>query len=107
MALDEQGMKKQKRFDKRTFDPESYMTSILEDLTSNDVRVLVKAAEEFLQTRHFSRVFPSKTSHQYFQYFDTLSYYDKLLEAFEKKYADDYEAGLQFIDKNCQRNIHQ
>jgi hypothetical protein len=107
VALDGQGMKKQARFAKEAFDNDLRKCDILEDLTANDVRVLVKTAEEFSQARKFSRVFPSPTSHQYLQFFDSVSYYDKLLNAFEAKYSDFYEEGLKFIDKYCQRNLHQ
>ena len=84
-----------------------YLNQILEDLTSSDVRVLVKGAEEASQTKHFARIFPRKGSYKYFQYFDSLSYYDKLLDAFEEKFSENPEAGIDMINSYCQRNVHQ
>ena len=106
-TLDEQGIKKQKQFSKLKFDANCIDNNILTDMTANDVRVLVKTSEEFSQTRHFSRVFPSTASHQYFQYFDSISYYDRLLDAFVRKFSETCEDGLQLIDGYCQTNVHQ
>ena len=107
MALDGQSMRKQKNFKRTDFNRSAYLEQILEDLTSSDVRVLVKGAEESSQARHFSRVFPCKGSHKYFQYFDSLSYYDKLLDAFEEKFSEKPEKGNELINSYCQRNVHQ
>ena len=76
MALDGQSLRKQKCFKRTDFNREFYLNQILEDLTSSDVRVLVKGAEEASQIKHFARIFPRKGAYKYFQYFDSLSYYD-------------------------------
>jgi len=107
MALDGQSLRKQKCFKRTDFNREFYLDQILEDLTSSDVRVLVKGAEEASQTKHFARIFPRKGSYKYFQYFDSLSYYDKLLDAFEEKFSENPEAGIDMINSYCQRNVHQ
>ena len=107
MALDGQSLRKQKCFKRTDFNRELYLDQILEDLTSSDVRVLVKGAEEASQTKHFARIFPRKGSYKYFQYFDSLSYYDKLLDAFEEKFSENPEAGIYMINSYCQRNVHQ
>jgi len=107
MALDGQSLRKQKNFKRKDFNRAAYLEQILEDLTSSDVRVLVKGAEEASQARHFSRVFPKKGSHKYFQYFDSLSYYDKLLDAFEEKFFEKPDKGNDLINSYCQKNVHQ
>ena len=94
--------KKQEKFPKNSFERELYKDRILDKLTRGDVRILVKTLEELSQTHHFTRVFPSNTSHQYFQYFDSLPYYDKLLDAFELKYSDAFQEGVEFVNKYCQ-----
>ena len=106
-ALDGQSLRKQKNFKRTDFNRAGYLEEILEELTSSDVRVLVKGAEEASQARHFSRVFPRKGSHKYFQYFDSLSYYDKLLDAFEEKFSEKADQGIDLINSYCQRNVHQ
>ena len=107
MALDGQSLRKQKNFKRKDFNRAAYLEQILEDLTSSDVRVLVKGAEEASQARHFSKVFPKKGSHKYFQYFDSLSYYDKLLDAFEEKFFEKPDKGNDLINSYCQKNVHQ
>ena len=107
MALDGQSLRKQKNFKRTDFNRNAYLEHILEDLTSSDVRVLVKGAEEASQARHFSRVFPKKGSHKYFQYFDSLSYYDKLLDAFEERFSGNPVKGNDLINSYCQKNVHQ
>jgi len=86
---------------------ENLKEDILDKLTACDVKVLVKTAEEFSQANHFQRIFPSKISRQYFQYFDTVSYYDLLLDAFEAKYGANRKTGIQWLDQYCRRNIHK
>ena len=106
-VLDDQSTRKQKQYHKDVFERSSYKDTILEELTSSDVRVLLKTAEEKSQARHFSRVFPTPTSHTYFAFFDSLSYHDKLLDAFESTYAECYEEGVKVINEYCTRNSHQ
>ena len=104
--LDEDGMKKQASFSNNDFNRDSYKDTILQKLTKSDVRVLIKTAEEFSQADRFIRVFPRAKSHKYFRFFDSLSYYDKLLDAFEHTYGDSYEEGIEFINKYCQKKVH-
>ena len=103
VEVDKESQKKQKDFSAGCH---SRGHNILDTLTSSDVRVLVKTCEEFSQTRVFSRVFPTRTSHSYFKYFDSVSYYDKLLYAFLAKYSDNYEEGLKYINSYCKAKIH-
>jgi len=104
--LDEEGKKKQSDFSNNDFNRDSYKDKILEKLTRSDVRVLIKTAEEFSQANRFTRVFPRAKSHEYFRFFDSLPYYDKLLDAFEMRYSDSYEEGIKFINQYCQKKAH-
>ena len=104
--LDEESKEKQAIFSNKDFNRDWYKDKILENLTRNDVRVLIKTAEEFSQANNFIRVFPRPKSHEYFRFFETLHYYDKLLDAFEMKYSDSYEEGIKFINKYCLKKVH-
>ena len=104
--LDEDGMKKQASFSNNDFNRDSYKDTILQKLTKSDVRVLIKTAEEFSQANRFIRVFPRAKSHEYFRFFDSLSYYDKLLDAYEYAYSDSYEEGIKLINQYCQKKVH-
>ena len=73
-----------------------------------DLRILIKAEEELSQTNGFSRLFPSAKSHQYFKYFyrDGIPYYDRLLDAWEHKYAHNRAKGIRTLRKYCNKAIH-
>ena len=85
----------------------SYLDNILEELAPNDVRTLIKAEEELSQTNHFTRIFPSPTSHKYFQYFyEGIPYYDKLLDAWEFKYHDQRSKAIRRLKMLCAKAVH-
>jgi hypothetical protein len=77
-----------------------------DDLAPGDLRQLVKSEEERNQAKLFRRLVPSEKSHKYLQYMERLSYYDKLLDAFEYKYADQKEDGIQRLRSLCDNNRH-
>ena len=77
-----------------------------DNITPGDLRQLVKSEEERHQMRHFRRPFPSEKSHKYLKFMDKLSYYDKLLDAFEFKYSDQRNVGIQLLRNLCDRNRH-
>ena len=51
-----------------------YLESILESLTPDDVRFLIRAEDELAQATHFTRIFPTRDTHKYFKYFETQRY---------------------------------
>jgi len=98
---------KQKLYNSCTTDRHSYLDNILEELAPNDVRTLIKAEEELNQTSHFTRLFPSPTSHKYFQYFyEGIPYYDKLLDAWEFKYHDQRSKAIRRLKMLCSKAVH-
>lgn len=68
--------------------------SILNDLTQNDIRVLILAEDELSRSGQFKRVFPSSTSSKYLKYFDKPRYYNLLLDAWERKYKGNRLEGI-------------
>ena len=46
-----------------------YLSPILEKLTPDDVRCLIRAEDELAQCTHFSRIFPTQDTHKYFRFF--------------------------------------
>ena len=97
--------KKEASYSRQDFDRNSYLGNILDSLSGADIRVLVKYLEERSQMvglqynsriniltlfKHyqvkFSKAFPSPKTHSYFMFMDSLSYHDKLLDAFETRY---------------------
>ena len=105
-VLDDAGIKKQKLYPRNCFQRDKYIDTILNDLTASDVKILVKHMEENSQTKKFSRVFPTAKTHEYFQFFDYLPYYDKLLDAFEERFCHDTASAIAYIDDLCKKNVH-
>ena len=89
----------------RSEDRSFYLESILEDLAPGDVRRLVKAEEEFHQCKGFRRIFPTTKSHRYFQ-FQSPSYFDKLLDAYEHHFAADRLKGIRKLRKMTSEGYH-
>ncbi|KAK0078300.1 hypothetical protein PV325_002714 [Microctonus aethiopoides] len=87
-------------------DREDYLEDILEDLTPDDVRCLIEFEDELTQTDKFERIFPTKLSYPYFDFFDVPRYYNMLLDAWENKYSDNRENGIVLLQKLCQENFH-
>ena len=85
-----------------------FKDTILKEISPMDLRMLIKAEEELSQTNGFSRLFPSAKSHQYFKYFyrDGIPYYDRLLDAWEHKYAHNRAKGIRTLRKYCNKAIH-
>ena len=82
-------------------------TFSLSDLTSLDVRTLIRLEEERSQLKQFRRIFPTPQTHSYFRFMEVVPYFDKLLDAFETEYGlEDRERALNMINSRCQRNVH-
>lgn len=73
---------------------DSVKLNILNDLTQEDMRVLMLTEDELSRCGQFKRVFPSATSNKYLKYFDKPRYYNLLLDAWEQKYKDDRLEGV-------------
>lgn len=73
--------------------------NILDDLTQNDVRVLMLTEDEFSRRGNFQRIFPSKGSNRYLKYFDKPRYYNLLLDEWENTYRDNRAEGISRLTK--------
>merc|ERR1711976_962647 len=98
---------KHKLYTPKNTDRSSYVDTILDDLTPNDVRVLIKTEEELSQTQHFTRLFPNENSHELFKYYyEGIPYNDKLLDAWEYKYSNQRSKGIIRLKKLCAKAVH-
>ena len=97
---------KEASYKRHNFDRSLYLENILDNLTGADIRVLVKYIEERMQCERFTRAFPSSRTHEYFKFFDYLSYNDKLLDAFETRFGSDINSGIEFVESYCRNNSH-
>ena len=79
---------------------------ILENLTPHDVRVLIRAEDELQQTVNFKRIFPTQDTNKYLKYFHDLKYSDILLDAWERKFWNQREKGIELLEKYCKNETH-
>ena len=98
--------KKEASYNRNDFNRDSYLDTILDNLTGADIRVLVKYIEERMQCERFTRAFPNCQTHEYFKFFDFLSYNDKLLDAFETRFSSNIAEGIEFVESYCKNNSH-
>ena len=80
-------------------------STILNNLTPNDVRLLIRAEEELNQTRNWSRLLPSCNRRQYLDW----SYSDALLHTWEVKYGasqESREEGRELLRSFCKEKYH-
>lgn len=105
-VMDDAGIKKQKQYLRQIFGRETYLDQILSELTANDVKVLIKHLEEHSQMNKFSKIFPTSKTYTYFTFFDYLPYYDKLLDAFEDSFGNNMQAGIDYVEEYCRKNVH-
>jgi len=87
-------------------DRDQYLDSILENLTPQDVRLLVHAEDELSQTKVFTRIWPTNQTHKYFRYFKSIPYSEKLMDAYEYFYADHRGEGVEYVSEYCEEKTH-
>lgn len=85
---------------------EDYLHSIAKTLTPDDVRHLVVYEDELTQLGSFIKVFPTTTSHQYFQYFEGPRYYNMLFDAWEFAHHANRSKGFQILEEKCLQGVH-
>ncbi|KAI4503125.1 hypothetical protein M0802_002169 [Mischocyttarus mexicanus] len=83
-----------------------YIVDIIEDLTPDDVRHLIAYEDELTQLDQFEKIFPTRTSYEYLEYFDVPRYYNMLLDAWEFTYSNNREKGISRLQKLCQAKYH-
>jgi len=83
-----------------------YLDKILEHLTPDDVRMLIRSEDELHRRGRMIRVYPTVDSHRYHKYFDAPRYYNMLFDAWETKYSDDRKEGRAVLDELCKKMVH-
>jgi len=97
MKLSEDEARKQSEF-RNLNERHSYLSSILQNLTRDDVRLLMIAEDELYRARIARRLFPKPSMGNYLQYVESDKYYYKLLDAWETRYGDDRSAGRKLLE---------
>lgn len=103
------------------------MSTILEELTPDDIRHLVQFEDELTQLGRwvlqlivkvnckwltevcvvrFEKVFPTCDTHLYHQYFEAPRYYNMMFDAWESRYHNKRSEGINLLESLCQQKIH-
>lgn len=82
-------------------------SNIFNELTSNDLQILVETEDEISQAKGFTRIFPSEGSDRYFRFMDNVRYYNMLLDQWEKKFPchSDRTAAIDFINNHLKLSL--
>lgn len=106
MSLGNAERNKQNYFSHQRMRREEYLREIIEELTPDDIRHLIAYEDELTQLDSFEKIFPTKNSHDYFQFFDVPRYYNMLFDAWENKHADNRTKGINRLQRLCQTKYH-
>ncbi|KAH8412750.1 hypothetical protein KR009_005311, partial [Drosophila setifemur] len=87
-------------------DRNEYVNSILNDLTPDDVRCLIIAEDELARCAPLERIFPTDQTYKYLKYNDSPRYYNRLLDAWESRYANNRTEGIALLRDYCQNKYH-
>jgi len=85
---------------------DEYCETILDDLTPSDLRKLIHTEDERSQAKVWSRLLPTDKEVDYVQFMTGCVYNDRLLDAWERKYSTNRQAGVDLLIEHCQRKEH-
>ncbi|XP_017110695.1 tubulin polyglutamylase TTLL4 isoform X1 [Drosophila elegans] len=85
---------------------EEYVDTILDNLLPDDVRCLIVAEDELARCQPLERIFPTAGTHVYLRYVENARYYNRLLDAWESKYAKNRELGIALLSRHCRDKYH-
>ncbi|XP_020807422.1 tubulin polyglutamylase TTLL4 isoform X3 [Drosophila serrata] len=87
-------------------DRNEYVNEILNNLTPDDIRCLIIAEDELARCAPLERIFPTDQTHKYLKYNDSPRYYNRLLDAWESRYANNRTEGIALLRDYCQNKYH-
>ncbi|XP_075984355.1 uncharacterized protein LOC142982007 isoform X3 [Anticarsia gemmatalis] len=83
-----------------------YLRDILSTLTPDDVRHLIQAEDELTQAGDMERVFPTHHTHKYLAYLAGPRYYNRLFDAWEARYGQNRDPGIELLRNLCDIGYH-
>ncbi|EDW28320.1 GL19014 [Drosophila persimilis] len=105
--LSREEKEKHNTFTRKSMDDRNeYIDAILHKLTPDDVRCLIIAEDELARCAPLERIFPTDQTHKYLKYNDTPRYYNRLLDAWESRYANNRAEGIALLRDYCQNKYH-
>lgn len=87
-------------------DRDLYLRDILSTLTPDDVRHLIQAEDELTQSGDMERVFPTRNTYKYLGYLAGPRYYNRLFDAWEARYGQNRDPGIELLRNLCDMGYH-
>ncbi|CAJ1079024.1 tubulin polyglutamylase TTLL4 isoform X1 [Xyrichtys novacula] len=88
------------------FADQDFLSTVLDVLTPDDVRVLAESEDELNRLGEFERVFPSASSSRYLRFFECPRYLNILLDQWEQKYWNNRAKGVSLLHTLCHKGVH-
>ncbi|CAN9498588.1 unnamed protein product [Ophioblennius macclurei] len=85
---------------------QDFLSSVLDVLTPEDVRVLAESEDELSRRGDFQRVFPADASTRYLRFFECPRYANLLLDQWEQRHGANRTRGIERLSALCQRGVH-
>lgn len=85
---------------------QDFLSSVLDVLTPEDVRVLAESEDELSRRGEFHRIFPCSESSRYLRFFECPRYQNLLLDQWEQKHGSNRNRGIGVLRTLCQRGVH-
>ncbi|XP_059198261.1 tubulin polyglutamylase TTLL4 isoform X2 [Centropristis striata] len=88
------------------FAEQDFLSTVLDVLTPEDVRVLAESEDEFSRLGQFERIFPSPASSRYLRFFECPRYLNLLLDQWEQRFSSSRTKGLSLLTRLCEKGVH-
>ncbi|XP_060945188.1 tubulin polyglutamylase TTLL4 [Limanda limanda] len=85
---------------------QDFLSTVLDVLTPDDIRVLAESEDELNRRGEFERVFPKPSSSRYLRFFENPRYLNILLDQWERKYSSNRTKGISLLQTLCQKGVH-
>ncbi|XP_013413702.1 tubulin polyglutamylase TTLL4-like [Lingula anatina] len=85
---------------------ETQQQTILDNLTADDVRMLIETIDEDNRKGQFERIFPGPDTGTYLRFFEQPRYYNLLLHQWISRFHDNQEAGRDILESLCRQFKH-
>lgn len=85
---------------------QDFLSTVLDVLTPEDVRVLAESEDELTRLGQFERIFPSPSSSRYLRFFECPRYLNILLDQWEHKYWNNRKKGISLLMTLCEKGVH-
>lgn len=84
---------------------QEYLNEVLDNLTGDDIRVLLQAEDELIVKGPFERIFPTAKTYKYLEFIEP-RYYNRLFDAWECMFEKNRKPGIKMLQSLCIQKVH-